>query len=121
MLPLKVNERDHKFLGPALASSANHGHCQLKPRGNLFVLVALFPGSKVGNVGMEQGHACATSNGNVYCWGSNNFGQLGTGNTINSLSPSVVNGLRTGYDYVKYAREEEGGWEVEKRLASMSP
>jgi alpha-tubulin suppressor-like RCC1 family protein len=38
-------------------------------------------------------HACAVSeNDRLYCWGSNNTGQLGTGNMTSSNAPVVVTG-----------------------------
>lgn len=39
------------------------------------------------------GFSCGIVNGNAYCWGNNANGQLGTGNTINSLQPRAVSSL----------------------------
>ena len=39
-------------------------------------------------------HSCAvTDAGGVECWGDNQFGQLGTGDTTGSTTPRVVNGI----------------------------
>lgn len=39
----------------------------------------------------DVGHACArTMGGSVYCWGANESGQLGTGDTKEASSPTVV-------------------------------
>ncbi len=46
-----------------------------------------FAGFAVG-VGVGTGHACLlTKAGDVYCWGSNKYGQLGDGSTTVSLQP----------------------------------
>ena len=43
------------------------------------------------SVSAGQDHACAIStSGNVYCWGGNASGQLGTGNTSPQTTPALV-------------------------------
>merc|ERR1712127_61742 len=41
--------------------------------------------------------SCAiTSDGSLYCWGSNHYGQLGVGHTTNLPTPTLVTGLSLG-------------------------
>ncbi len=47
-------------------------------------------GKSVTDISAGSEHTCAIANGQVYCWGLNNYGQLGTGNTNNSLIPVLV-------------------------------
>ena len=45
-------------------------------------------------------HSCALLvNGSIYCWGSNDFGQLGTGDLISSTIPRPVTELDIGVFY----------------------
>jgi alpha-tubulin suppressor-like RCC1 family protein len=49
-----------------------------------------------GVAGISHGvyHACAwNAVGQVWCWGQNNYGQLGTGNTTDASTPVGVQGL----------------------------
>lgn len=49
--------------------------------------------SGVTAISAGQTHACAIANGQVWCWGSNKFGQLGNGSTENEKAPVQVAGL----------------------------
>ena len=47
----------------------------------------------VASVGAGSIHTCGlTVTGNAYCWGFNDFGQLGDGSTTGSLTPVLVSG-----------------------------
>lgn len=49
---------------------------------------------KATSVAISYGHACATtSDGPLYCWGGNEFGQLGIGTKKAQLTPARVSGV----------------------------
>lgn len=51
----------------------------------------------VTDIGLGETHSCALTVGNeVWCWGDNQFGQLGTGDFVDNLIPAVVIGLPVG-------------------------
>ena len=51
---------------------------------------------KTGSVQVQNESACALVNGGVQCWGKNQFGILGTGNTTATNTPVQVTGLASG-------------------------
>ncbi|TLX17071.1 putative Ig domain-containing protein [Rhizobium sp. MHM7A] len=61
--------------------------------------------SGVAQIGIGGQHACAMlTTGEVKCWGANNQGQLGTGNTTTALTPTTVPGLESGVATLKVGR-----------------
>ena len=50
--------------------------------------------SNVASLSLSRWHACvSTTDGLVYCWGNNDYGQLGDGSTTARSSPTLVPGL----------------------------
>jgi alpha-tubulin suppressor-like RCC1 family protein len=47
-------------------------------------------GSSVKSLGCGAEHTCALSGQQLYCWGANGFGQLGTGDTKSTNAPTEV-------------------------------
>lgn len=57
--------------------------------------VAGISGTGLTQVVIGDHHSCAISNGSVYCWGANNQGQLGLGNTTSTSTPTFVSTYST--------------------------
>lgn len=80
--------------------------------------VSVPEGVTLSNVAVGDHHACADgSNGQLYCWGSNQYGQLGDGGSTNSATPVAVaapegvglsNASAGGHHTC--ARGDDGGW-----------
>ena len=52
---------------------------------------AVLGGGNYTMVETGAGHTCAIrTDSGLYCWGLNNYGQLGVGSTINQLAPTAV-------------------------------
>lgn len=50
-------------------------------------------GGGIDEVSAGSAHSCARRGGNVFCWGDNSYGQLGIGNTVPRLTPTVIDNL----------------------------
>ncbi len=55
------------------------------------------PGSGVTKLAMGDGYSCAVKNSGLYCWGRNHLGQLGIGNKVSQLIPSLVPNFPEGF------------------------
>lgn len=44
----------------------------------------------------REGHTCVIKNGGAFCWGSNSYGQVGNGSTVDVNTPSPVAGMEQG-------------------------
>ncbi|RIJ69891.1 hypothetical protein D1871_20580 [Nakamurella silvestris] len=47
-------------------------------------------GRFVTSVSVGENHVCAVANGQVFCWGNNDEGQLGSNDEVSTTSPTVV-------------------------------
>ena len=55
-------------------------------------------GSNVSAIAAGSGHSCAIAGGAAVCWGSNRWGQLGSGTDTDSAVPVATTGLRGTVD-----------------------
>ena len=62
----------------------------------VFKEAGVLAGKTVSDMFAAQDHNCAIAAGEVYCWGRNNFGQVGDGTTTHRLKPVKVGGALTG-------------------------
>src|SRR6185436_20655311 len=58
------------------------------------------PLSGNGSYNDASGHTCAIRDGDLYCWGANDFGQLGLGDTAVHATPTQVTALTTTWQRV---------------------
>jgi alpha-tubulin suppressor-like RCC1 family protein len=70
---------------------------------NAPTLVSALDGMSVTEVSAGYYATCAIADGTVYCWGYNNYGQLGDGSNTNRSSPTPVVG--SGYTAVKISTD----------------
>lgn len=70
------------------------------------VAVTLPLGVLFDSVSAGSDHACGLSTaGNVYCWGTNTFGQLGTGNTTPQTTPTLISASGLSFTSVSAAAQ----------------
>ncbi len=68
---------------------------------NVPTLVQSLPGVTFAHVGPGGGATCAVDSlGALWCWGSNELGQLGNGTTVSSTTPVTVTGV-SGRTFIK--------------------
>jgi alpha-tubulin suppressor-like RCC1 family protein len=70
--------------------------------------------SGVTQIAMSNYHTCALKNTILYCWGTNSWGQLGTGNTNNYYTPALI--ISSGVSSVSLSY----GWNGTSTYAIMS-
>jgi alpha-tubulin suppressor-like RCC1 family protein len=93
--------------GQALAARGTVS-CSLRGTGTWEMTWGLGRGSRVGKLSMIDigyGHTCALdTSGQAWCWGSNSYGDLGTGDDLPHLVPARVTGA-VRFTQIAVARE----------------
>ena len=106
----------HSMLLPAFALLV--AGLGLPVSGPQAVLAAL-PGRYFISSGGE--HSCAIENGKAYCWGDNQYGQLGDGSTVNSSIPSRRDERRAiGQDLIQISADTNGTCAVDSKGAGTA-
>ena len=57
------------------------------------VKVKALTGKTITALAANDSHTCAVADGDIWCWGQNNYGQLGGGDTIRRYEPVMVKSL----------------------------
>ena len=63
--------------------------------------------SGVSRIAAGVNYSCAVVNGGARCWGYNNYGQLGTGDTVATTTPAPVSGLSGGVTEIAVSQDPE--------------
>ena len=79
-LALSACSESGQVLGPAPTPS---GSAEPSPGPTLLAASVVTTGNS---------HSCALALGSIYCWGANDFGQLGSGTSSDALAPVLVAG-----------------------------
>lgn len=66
-------------------------------------------GKTIVDISVAPYHTCAIDDaGKVYCWGKNQFGQIGVGTQVNVLSPKAISGALAGRVVKEVSTSSEG-------------
>lgn len=88
---------DGRYLGPPADIEDNNPSVDSLVPVKVHKAAGVMAGKQIVKIFAAQHHSCALSDdGLMYCWGFNNVGQLGTGNTTDSPVPVQVGGALAG-------------------------
>jgi alpha-tubulin suppressor-like RCC1 family protein len=84
-------------VGDGTSSPGNCGACRNKPVNVLGLAGATaIAGSADTVASQDAGHTCAIAGGQLYCWGLNNYGQIGDGSGVSQSRPVLVSNPMMG-------------------------